>query len=41
MARPSLSAKTMQLYYIGRFGDTRKYTAAELLSDIKHRYVML
>ena len=30
-----------QLYYIGKFGDMRKYTAAELLSDIKHSYVML
>ena len=30
-----------QPYYIGKFGETRKYTAAELLSDIKHGYVML
>ena len=30
-----------QPYYTGKFGDMRKYTAAELLSDIKHSYVML
>ena len=30
-----------QPYYTGKFGDTRKYTAAELLSDIKHGDVML
>ena len=30
-----------QLYYISRFSDTCKYTTAELLSNIKHSYVML
>ena len=30
-----------QLYYISKFGTMCKYTTAELLSDIKHSYIML